>query len=179
MTSTTGKRRIDRVLGEGFLDGLTVLPLEDVRRLRAEAEQEETDISYLRRMLQGRIDILRAELARRSGAAGSDLLEALPQILADHARPPARGLGRHVTTEPTRLDRHRRGPEMLLAEIDLDDLAGRSTSELEAGLTKLQAAERVQSEARAAVQQVMDACSSEITRRYRDGEAHVTDLLTS
>ena len=33
---------------------------------RRDAEQEETDLSYLRRLLQGRIDILRSEQARRA-----------------------------------------------------------------------------------------------------------------
>ena len=60
-----GNRRIDRVLAEDFLDGLRDLPLAEVRQLRTEAEQEEVDLSYLRRMIQGRLDILRAERERR------------------------------------------------------------------------------------------------------------------
>jgi hypothetical protein len=33
------------------------------------------------------------------------------------------------------------------------------------------------SEKRRAVQKVMDACTAEITRRYREGEANAADLL--
>ncbi len=62
-----GNRRIDRVLAEDYLDGLKQASLQDVRELRGEAEQEEVDLSYIRRMIQGRIDILRAELERRGG----------------------------------------------------------------------------------------------------------------
>src|ERR1051325_8165902 len=68
--SPGGHRRIDRVLSEGYLDGLGELPIAEVRVLRQEAEQEEADLSYLRRLLQGRVDIIQAELARRRGELG-------------------------------------------------------------------------------------------------------------
>src|SRR5690242_19599644 len=42
------------------------LSLVELRALRRETQQKEADLSYLRRLLQGRIDILQAELARRS-----------------------------------------------------------------------------------------------------------------
>ena len=61
-----GRRRIDLVLAEDFLVGIDSVDLDDVRGRRREAEQEDADLSYIRRMLQGRMDILRAELSRRS-----------------------------------------------------------------------------------------------------------------
>ncbi|MFD0570780.1 hypothetical protein ACFQ0T_18235 [Kitasatospora gansuensis] len=45
--------------------GLTGLGLEQLRLLRRDAQDQEADLSYLRRLLHGRLDILRAELARR------------------------------------------------------------------------------------------------------------------
>lgn len=45
---------------------LTLLRLPELRTLRRDAQRDEADLSYVRR-LQGRIDILRAELARRGG----------------------------------------------------------------------------------------------------------------
>jgi len=50
-----GRRRIDRVLAPGYLDGIESLDLEEVRIRRAEADQEEVDLSYARRLLQGPI----------------------------------------------------------------------------------------------------------------------------
>src|SRR5664280_1863439 len=44
-----GVRRLDRVLAADYLAGLERRPLGDVRSLRCEAEQEETDLSYTRR----------------------------------------------------------------------------------------------------------------------------------
>ena len=65
-----GRRRVDRVLGEGFLDGLGEMTLQEVRQRRFDAEQEDADLSYIRRLLQGRMDIIRAEQQRRATASG-------------------------------------------------------------------------------------------------------------
>lgn len=170
-------RRIDRVLSEGYLDGLHDLPLSDVRELRTYAEQEEVDLSYLRRMIQGRFDILRAELNRRDGTSSATLVEGLAAILADEPRAPARGLGRHSTLEPSRADSHRRYVEALVADVDLSDVGARSTDELTSAMGTLTHEEAGISASRRQVQAVMDACSAEITRRYRDGEADVDTLL--
>ncbi len=178
MTSMTeGNRRIDRVLDENYLRELSTLPIAEVRSLRDEAEQEETDVSYLRRMLQGRIDILRAELERRSGPDSGGLVDSLPRILADEPRNNARGLGRYSSAEPSRVDAHRRRIEALVADVDLDDVTARTEDELRRTLDIFVEQERGQSDKRRAVQQVVDACSAEIARRYRDGEANVGDIL--
>jgi len=175
-----GNRRIDRVLSEGYLDGITSLPLAEVRDLRNEAEQEEADLSYVRRLLQGRVDIIRAELARRRGELGesASIIDQLPNILADD-RAPARGLGRHTVIEPSRVDEHRRLVERLVADSDLSALAGRTADQLEETLLRFGEHEKEISEQRRKVQAVMDACAAEITRRYREGEADVSALLPS
>ena len=171
-----GNRRIDRVLAEDYLDGMPGLPLDEVRALRAEAEQEETDLSYLRRLVQGRIDIVRAERARRDGTGGN-LVDQLATILADEPRSPSRGLGRHSSLEPSRTDSHRRHLEALVADVDLSDVGNVSDDDLAGLLETLQSEEQAVSRKRRAVQGVADACSAEITRRYRDGEADVSTLL--
>ena len=173
-----GNRRIDRVLSEGYLDGLAELPLAAVRDMRKDAEQEEADLSYLRRLLQGRVDIINAELARRRGDLGesSSIIEQLPQILADE-RQPARGLGRYTTVAPSRVDEHRRLVERLVADSDLSALSDRTSDQLEETLARFAEHERSISDQRRAVQAVMDACTAEVTRRYREGEADVSALL--
>ncbi|MGH3743280.1 MAG: hypothetical protein ACRDTP_00285, partial [Mycobacteriales bacterium] len=79
-----GNRRIDRVLDEAFLDGLGGRSLAEVRQLRDEADQEETDLSYLRRLLQARLDLVNAEIARRAdgAAAPTDMVAFVTAILA-------------------------------------------------------------------------------------------------
>jgi hypothetical protein len=173
----TGTRRIDRVLGEDYLNGLGQLPLQEVRSLRDEAEQEEVDLSFIRRLIQGRMDIVRAELNRRDGASTGTLVENLAQVLADEPRGQAHGLGRHSTVEPSRIDSHRRYVEALVADVDLSDTAARTSDDLHHAMRVLSDEEQVISAKRRLVQQVMDACGTEITRRYRDGEADVSSLL--
>ena len=175
--SGQGTRRIDRVLAEDYLAGLQEAPLADVRALRAEAEQEEADLSYVRRLVQGRIDIVKAELARRTGGGEGSLVESLASVLADHNRGPAHGLGRHVTVEPTRVDAHQRYVESLVADVDLTDTTARTDEELQTALEVFEGEEKTVSGKRRKVQEVMDALSAEITRRYRDGEADVAALL--
>jgi hypothetical protein len=176
-----GNRRIDKVLAEDFVTDLAALPLAEIRERRRDAEQEETDLSYLRRVLQGRLDILRAELGRRAGD-DTNLVQELPRILADEPtdRPSSpRGLGRHMSSEPSRADAHRRHVEALIADVDLSNPEAHDDVSLRAVLTRLEDEERRVSVQRRAVQSAMDALTAEITRRYRDGDADPSDLLPS
>ena len=164
------------MLAPGYLDGLEALPLEQVRALRQDAEQEEADLSYLRRLLQGRIDILRAELDRRSGSsAGPRVVDRLAEILADQPslRP---ALGRHLSIGPSRVGEYRRSMERMIADVDLSDVTARSEAEIRSAMESLTGCEHSVSQNRRAVQRIADACRQEVARRYRTGEAQVADL---
>jgi hypothetical protein len=173
-----GRRRIDLVLAEDFLAGIDSIELDDVRGRRREAEQEDADLSYARKMLQGRMDILRAELSRRSEPGGGDekIVDHLSRILSDAGRAD-HGLGRFLTVEPSRVDEHRRAVEQLIADVGVSEVEGHSDDEVRAALKRLEESERGVSETRQRVQKVMDALTAEITRRYRTGAANVDDLL--
>ncbi len=66
-----------------------------LKSLIEELEQEERDVSYRRRLLHGKIDILRAELvARLQTSGGRSVLDQvdvdrLTEILTGKAAPPA------------------------------------------------------------------------------------------
>jgi len=173
-----GRRRIDRVLADDFLAGIGDVALEDVRARRHEAEQEEADLSYIRRLLQGRMDIVRAELRRRQGGGGEgSLVDQLAGILADGPPGAPHGLGRHVTVEPSRVDEHRRAVEQLVSDAGISDVVNRTDAELTESLIRLEQYERAVSHNRRLVQDAMDSCTAEIARRYQTGEASVDDLL--
>src|SRR5262249_37729228 len=55
------RRRVDKVLDPGFLDGLSDWPLDELRSCHAECLEIETEVSYVRRVAQARLDILEAE----------------------------------------------------------------------------------------------------------------------
>ena len=170
-----GRRRIDRVLAEDYLRGLESLDLDSVRALREEALQEEADTSYVRRFLHGRMDIIRAELARRAGGAHGRVVDELVDILTDEG--PPTGPMRIVPVEPSGVPERRREIEQMLGDVDVADVTSRTDEELRAALERFTAEEEQVSRSRQAVQRVVDACNAEIARRYRDGEADVTDLL--
>lgn len=171
-----GRRRIDRVLADGFADEPGELALDELRRRRREAEQEETDLSFTRRLLQGRLDILRAESVRRAGGDSGPLVERLADILADSVRRD-RGLGRHLDTEPSRLNERRRVVEQVIADVGISDVSALDDAGLDAAVTRLSDLERSVSEQRARVQAVLDRLTAEVGRRYADGSADVAETL--
>jgi hypothetical protein len=162
---------------EPELPGLT---LDGLRALRRDAQQEEADLSYLRRLLQGRIDILRAELARRTAPDApiqdAPVLDRLSEILTD-VPSRVRSSARHVTVGTPHSERYRQLAEEMLSDVELSDLGARTDDELHDAMGRLVRREQEVSRLRQSFQRMVDGCSNEITRRYRDGEASVDDLL--
>jgi hypothetical protein len=72
------------------LPDLATLSDDDLKQLIEKLEEEENEVSFRRRLLQGRIDILRAErTARLKGKGVSDVdVERLTDILASRSAPP-------------------------------------------------------------------------------------------
>jgi hypothetical protein len=175
-----GRRRIDRVLAPDYVADLDQLDLNEVRARRDDAAQEETDLSYLRRLMHGRIDIVRAERKRRAEGGSSSVVERLAEILADNAvgRAPA-GSGRHHPLEPSRAEAHRRHVEALVSDADLSDVASLPDERLELALRTYAAEEASVSQRRREVQQVVDLLNDQIARRYRAGSASVDQLLAA
>jgi hypothetical protein len=79
------------------LPDLATLSDSDLKQLIDELQREEQEVSYRRRLLHGKIDILRAELvARLQGRVGAGEspfsevdVDRLTEILAGKATPPA------------------------------------------------------------------------------------------
>ncbi|MEV2254735.1 ABC transporter substrate-binding protein [Streptomyces sp. NPDC050147] len=168
------------VLSEQPAPDLAALLLRELRELRRAAQQNEADLSYVRRLLQGRIDILRAEVARRKDPAApkpeGPLVHRLSEILMDG---PARhrSSARHVTLgTPHSAEVGLLATEML-AEVELSDLDARTDDELHTAMGRLVRYEQQVSRRRQQLQRTADDCSAEIARRYREGEAQVDDLL--
>lgn len=76
------------------LPDLATLSDADLKKLIAALTQEENQVSYQRRLLHGKIDILRAELvARLQKTGGASVLDQvdvdhLTEILTSRAAPP-------------------------------------------------------------------------------------------
>jgi hypothetical protein len=172
-----GGAAVDELLAPTFLEEALQRSMTEVRQLRRKAEQEEVNLSYTRRLLQGRLDIVRRELQRRAEHDGRSLVDLLPEILSEKGRGPAHGLGRHQTVQPQAPEEYESWVNSLTAGIDISAISNLSDTKLEKAARALAAAESGLSERRRGVQQVMDALAGELGRRYRDGEADVAALL--
>jgi hypothetical protein len=172
--------RLDRVLDEGYLDGLSDWSTAQLRTARAECEAEEEGVSYARRLLQGRLDILRAELQRRDDVGdgqAEDLLARLTRILSSD---------QHVASPPAQARATRlRVPEHAgRLEADIDALVGASrisdldTDEVAAVIERLAAHERHLSDVRRRLFDRIDTLRDELARRYKDGSAAVSEILS-
>ena len=78
---------------EGTFPDLGSLSDKELKDLIAELTEEENEISYKRRLLHGKLDILRAELVARlqrkgEGELGQVDLDRLTEILAGKTAPP-------------------------------------------------------------------------------------------
>ena len=172
-----GGAAVDALLAPAFLESATQQPMAEVRRLRREAEQQEVNLSYTRRLLQGRLDIVRRELQRRAEDDGRSLVDLLPEILSEKGRGPAHGLGRHQTVQPSAPEEYESWVNSLTKGVDISAIQTLTDAKLQKAARALAEAEGDLSERRRGVQQVMDGLAAELGRRYRDGEADVAALL--
>lgn len=170
------RRRLDRVLDPGVLDSLADTDADTLSRLKQDADQEEAELSFVRRLLQGRLDQVTAELERRrSGgevASGllseQELVRKLAAVLSGPQRvraEPQRPAGRYLVAEADHELNRRRAAEVAAADVRLSDPSGLPDEELAAAHRRLQQMEADVSGVRHEVQAVADAVADELTRR--------------
>jgi hypothetical protein len=174
-----GRRALDRVLDASFVADLTAMPLSELRARRLMVDQEEAWLSYLRRMLHGRIDILEATAAVRQDGqdrAGAELdIAALVSSLAGQMGPGShQTAGMDVTDSP---GAGRRAVERLIARAGLDEHSSMTDAQLDQRLEELRAMEREVSDIRHRVHEVHGQLTTELARRYREGEARPDSAL--
>ncbi len=171
---------LDRVLSPDYLGDLSSLSVDELRRRRDDATAVGEKISYLRRLVHVRIDIVLAELRRRaeggdpSDAAG--LVEELKGVLAGNVVSP--GHQRMVDPSlPPDLDQVTAEFEASLGPKGLADLPDLGDDEIRALADRLTQLDRELSSRRREVFDRVDALGAELTRRYSSGEATVDSVL--
>lgn len=166
-------RRIDRILAPEYVADLGARPIEELRTMRREAVEVETEVSYVRRLAQGRIEIVRAEIdRRRDGGSLSDLIARLPEILADQGpRPTAANARVPEILAPSMSITWSRGAERLIADDTLANLPTLTEDELAGSLDALRDLEREVSGTRRDLHGVIDAIDAVLGPRLADTEA--------
>lgn len=172
--SENQRRRLDLMLEPPYLDGLSDLTMDEVQTLHEECLDVETELSYVRRLAQARIDIVEAELDRRAeGGTIGDLVAALPDILAREVAPRTDPVNSRL---PQRLApdpdiTFQRGLERLVTDATLVNLPSLPEPELRSTLEQLHQLENEVSEQRHGVHEVIDLIEAEITERHKVGRA--------
>lgn len=158
-------------------DDLGELAMPELRQRREHLQEVEYGYSYARRVVQGRLDTLLAELDRRGTAKENDSpLQAMPETLGNKIQ--GNGLPR-----PTRGLEPPDWADELLVECDravspdalahLHDLDARTLGEI---ASRVAAIENELSETRTALHRRIDRVQAELISRYQEG-AGVEDLL--
>jgi len=176
--------RIDAILSPDYVDDLPSLAMAEVRKRRDESQEAADELSYLRRLIQGRLDIVHADLERRASGGQPEDIAALVErlekgeILSEGTR--AGTLGRLPTTfGPADMDGWISDELDEIVNADkltaLDELGD---DEARAIADRLSDLERKVSDQRAALHDVANKLQEEIVRRYKSGEASVDSLLS-
>jgi hypothetical protein len=180
---------LGRLLTDSYLRGIESKSLDDIRSMRAECQSAEVALSYLRRLAQGRLDIVQAYLVRPAADGGdaaateppdlAALVEGLPAILSSGpGRPP--GPGHMVTvlapdTEDSDLTAEL---DSVVSSDEIGHLGDLSQERLSAMADGLEEIERRVSADRRALHQRIDTLQAELVSRYKSGRASVDGLLS-
>jgi len=151
------------------------MPLDQLRAERDRLRHEEDAVSFVRRLAQGRIDLVEAVRHRLSSGESTSVADIIrsgvgPAPSTGSARPPR--------------DTEVAADHPLLTEFDqlcdrlgfdeMIELDGPGLDRLHDGLVAFEAA---QSGRRRDLFERIDALTAELVRRYRDGDASVDSLL--
>ena len=173
--------RLSRVLDPTYVADIESLSTDEVRQRRRECAEIETALSYVRRLAQGHLDILVADLQRRAvGDASPEVSVMVTQLSEVLSAGPARapGAGRLPTILAPDLEGSLiRELEAALADLTIGDLPALSDAEAIALGERLRDFERKVSRDRRALHEHMALFEADVVRRYKQGEASVDTLL--
>lgn len=176
------KADLDRILASTYLEGIGDRSLADIRSMRTECQEAEVALSYLRRLIQGRLDIVHTYLEHPGSDALrdlGDLVNDLPSILSSGpGRPPGPGhLPQLLSPDTEEAD--------LTAELDavlgadqIGSLADLDIDQLNSIAGQLEAIESRVSADRRALHERIDALQAELVDRHKTGRATVDGLLS-
>ncbi len=171
---------LDHLLDDIDPGVLSQRDIGELRVLRDRCQQVETGLSLGRRLVQGRLDIVMAELQSRTTtgrSADPDVLEWLPEVLAQHTR--SGGTPRPIrdTELPDFTDDIDDALDEIVPSEQLPHLSDLDTSILLGMVDELRDFEQSVSRSRHELHRVIDDLQEEIVGRYRSGAATVDDLL--
>ena len=171
---------LNRLFASDYLDGIQDRSIHDVRAMRAECQEAETVVSYLRRIAQGRLDLVHVYLdGDDPGAELDSVVEHLPAIIGSGPPRPA-GYGRLPSQMSPDMESGDIGAEIdgILDAQQIGELPSMSEGDLRSLADRLTEFEARVSGQRRTLHERIDALQAEIVSRYKSGEASVEGLLS-
>jgi hypothetical protein len=176
------KDELDRILTSTYLDGIEAKSLADIRSMRTECQEAEVALSYLRRLIQGRLDIVHAYLEHPGSDDSPDLaalVEDLPAILsAGPGRPAGPGHLPLLLSPDTEESDLTAELDAVLGADEIGTLAELDIDQLNSIAGQLEAIESRVSVDRRALHERIDALQAELVNRHKTGRASVDGLLS-
>lgn len=168
--------RLADVLDPGFVAGLKDLTVDEVRERRDRALAEREYLSYLRRLVQVRYDLLSAERdRRRSGGESRPLVERLASVLSESGHPgSSRGEAVRTALREEDVDRADERANAILGPVGLSNPEALEEDQLSSAIETLDGEERAISAERLSVLRVHDRLQGELKRRFREDPASIT-----
>lgn len=174
--------RLERILADDAT-GVAVLSMDELRAKRSEYQEVELGLSYARRIVQGRLDIIHGELERRrSGGGRSDAGQIVDRLkegamLGDHARPAGYGRLPSFLAPDETSDEFSSEIDQIADPDSLANLPELSDEVVDKLADQLTALERSLSDRRRQVFDRIDVYQAEIVNRYKTGSANPDELL--
>lgn len=197
------KQDVDRLLAPEFASALVDAPVAELRLRRDECQRAEVVVSYLRRVLQGELDLVLAAHELRATGGGGDLgrlVHDLPAILAPSSGQVAgQAPGAHGSVPfavPAIADSWLHNRELVLEDLIAEALTSElledalpggtlpganvgtySDEELVEVAERLRQGESDLSRLRRALHERIDELQAAVVQRYKTGAADVDSLL--
>ena len=172
---------LDRLVLPNADEPLTGLTTDELRHRRNDLQRTEEALSYVRRVLQGRLDIVLDERRHRADGTGgrdvSSVVADLPKILAEHLTSGGRGALPSLTLPSGEFDDVLTEVDHIIDAARLGSIGRLSDAELTEAADALTELEQRVSRHRRVLHTSIDALQEEIIRRYKSGEASVDALL--
>jgi len=176
------KDELDRILTGTYLDSIDTRSLADIRSMRTECQEAEVALSYLRRLIQGRLDIVHTYLEHPGSDALRDLgtlVNDLPGILSSGpGRPSGPGHLPQLLSPDTEEADLTAELDAVLGADEIGTLADLDIDQLNSIAGQLEAIETRVSADRRALHERIDTLQAELVDRHKTGRASVDGLLS-
>lgn len=164
--------RVDTILDEKYVENLSALSFPELRERRNNAIREEAELSYVRRLIHGRVDLLESKIIKKDYDTQSEILSdeelvtKVTHILLDAGNPIYKNSPRHMGYQICDSDNCEQAERTL---FDIRFLKEEDEEELKLYIIELKEWERNVSAKRTKLHAVIDVLTLELSNRYKSG----------